>query len=72
LEYDNTCRQEDIVANMSLSDDETIKTARARLTAEAKRHSEERRRSGKFLQKLVDACEASSSDYSYNLSDSDN
>jgi hypothetical protein len=25
-----------------------------------------------FLQKLVDACEASSSNYSYNLSDSDN
>jgi hypothetical protein len=72
LEYDDTCRQEDIVANMSSSDDETIETARARLTDEAKTNSEKRRRSGKFLQKLVDACDASSSDFSYNLSDSDN
>jgi hypothetical protein len=72
LQYYDTCRQEEIVANISSSDDETIETAPARLTAEAKTHSDERRRSGKFLQKLVDACEESSSDYSYNLSNSDN
>jgi hypothetical protein len=72
LENDDTCRQEEIVTNMSSSDEETIKTVRARFTAEANTHSDERRQSGKFLQKLVDACEASSSDYSYNLSDSDN
>jgi hypothetical protein len=72
LEYDDTCQKEEIVANMSSSYDETIEKARARLTAEAKIHLDERRRSGKFLQKIVDACEASSSDYSYNLSDSDN
>jgi hypothetical protein len=50
LEYDDTCRQEDIVANMSSSDDETIETAHARLTAETKTHLEEQQRSGKFLQ----------------------
>jgi hypothetical protein len=63
LEYDDTCHQEDIVANISSSDEETIDTARARLKAEAKTQLDERRRSGKFLQKLVDACEASSSHY---------
>jgi hypothetical protein len=57
---------------MSSSDDETIETARARLTDEANTNLEKRRQNGKFLQKLVDACDESSSDFSYNLSESDN
>jgi hypothetical protein len=42
-EYDDTCRQEEIVANMASSDEETIETARARLTAEAKTQLDEGR-----------------------------
>jgi hypothetical protein len=72
LEYDDTRHQEEVVVNMSSLDEEDIKTACARWTAEAKMQLDEHQRSGKFLQKLVDACEASSSDFSYNLSDSDN
>jgi hypothetical protein len=42
LEYDDTRRQDEIVANMSSSDEENIETACARWTTEAKTQSDER------------------------------
>jgi hypothetical protein len=42
LEYDDTHHQEDIVANMSSSDEETIETARVIWAAKAKTQSDER------------------------------